>query len=158
MKAFFSVLFCTGIVISVYSQETFYFEIKEDKVNIDNVSNTQVSHPLGEEIALKVELLREEYVWEEPASATSPTPRNHIEKPSIYFAVKKMEKYFKKGVRKGELETDAAINKLESVLNTALYIRYQSTEDLEQELKKYKDPTELLNIFDEKIILTSGLY
>lgn len=135
--------------------DTFYFRAKQDKIDASNLNMSFVgSHFMGDEIAKKLYLLKETYTWKEEASPLVTTPTTHIEKPDIYYTVKKLEKYYKKGIRKGWIEEKDAVAQYSRVLDIALFIYDQQTQDLENLLDNIKDEDQVLSVFTDKIELS----
>lgn len=110
-------------------------------------------HLLGEDVGEKLALLKQEYVWVEPASPAVPAPVSHVEKASIYSSVKKLERFYKKGVKKNRIAMDQALQELNQVLDVAISVRYQDTSVLEDVLRSTKEPEDLIAVFTERVAL-----
>ena len=145
-----------GVSLMGYSQSAdeniFYFDFMADKLDDSEIDIKYLkSHPLGLDVAKKLELLRETYTWKEEASATNPRDRTIVEKPVIYYSVQKMNKHFKKAVKKDEMSEEEAKTALISAIDIALVIRYQQTEEFETTLRDFKGGDELASVYSEKV-------
>lgn len=145
-----------GASLMGYSQsadeDIFYFDFMVDKLDDSEIDVSYLrSHPLGVDVAKKLELLRESYTWKEEASATNPRDRTIVEKPVIYYSVQKMNGHYKKAVKKGLMDEEEAKTALISAIDIALVIRYQQTIDFEDKIREYKGGEELAALYSEKV-------
>ncbi len=142
--------------ISSYSQK-FEFDFMSSSLDETILNDHQYikSHFLGNEVARKVKLVDLAYKWEDPPTPTRSTPLIKIEKQPIYFAIKKIisPKYYKTKIKKNELTEEEAIKELINILDIALMIRFQETDDFETILRDIDDADEVVNIFNNKIEL-----
>ena len=95
------------------------------------------SHFLGTDVARKVKLVDLAYKWEDPPTPTRSTPLIKIEKQPIYFALKKVisPKFYKKKIKEQAITKDQAIEQIIEILDIALMIRYQDTDQFESILR-----------------------
>lgn len=136
-----------------FGQDVFSFAYTEEET-VDVITEADIKgHYLGDDIAYKMQLLRESYTYVEPASATSPADKIIVEKQPIFFSIKKMDKFFKKSIKKGEMTREEAKAKLSYAIDVALNIRYQETDELEDLLWKVKDPSEIAKIYSDRVRL-----
>ena len=107
----------------------------------------------GLEVARISKMMDLAYKWEDPPSATRLSTRIQVEKRIIYFSVKKATspKLYKHYLKSGKMNYGEAKNEVTQIINTALMIRHQDTEALEDYLRG-KKPAQLRVIFLEKII------
>ena len=134
------------LVFTARAQESFTFHYQQSEMG-EVISQADIKkHPFGDDIAYKMQLLKESYTYTEPAS-TSASERIIIEKQPIFFSIKKLDKYLKKGMKKGDLSENDARTELENALNVALNIRYQDTKKLEDLLWKMKDPVQVSQLY-----------
>ncbi len=145
-----------GVSMSGYSQsadeDVFYFDFMADKIDDSGIDVTFLrAHPLGVDVAKKLELLRESYTWKEEASATVPRDRTIVEKPIIYYSMQKLNGHYKKVVKKGLMEEEEAKMALINAIDIALVIRYQQTAEFETKLRSYKKGEELAPLYAEKV-------
>lgn len=149
-------LFSAGVVVAQdsASDDVFYFDFMEDKLDESSVDMSIVGkHYLGDGIAKKLQLLQESYTWEEAGTPSSPGTKTIVEKPSIYYALKKLSSGYKKKVKKGEMSEEEALDELTKALDIGLFIRYQNTEEFEAKLKELKSPEEIAYLFTKKVQL-----
>lgn len=137
--------------VSVQAQE-FVFDYNEMEMEELATNFTTSQHPFGTEFAEMMQLLREFYTSEE-TNNISLTTTPVVDKPSIYYSVRKTNRHLVKSVKKGHKNVEDAKKELGDILVKALNIRYQNTEKLEQKLGKIKDPEMLLAFYDKDIKL-----
>lgn len=114
------------------------------------------SHFLGTDVARKVKLVDLAYKWEDPPTPTRSTPLIKIEKQPIYFALKKVisPKYYKKKIKANSITKDQAIEQIIEILDIALMIRYQDTDEFESILRSLENGDDVVDIFKNRIELT----
>lgn len=145
------------VLSSAIAQDTFTFNYIDAKLDDSELSPTAVKpHYLGEGISKKIALVENDYTWMEEASATSLSPKTVVEKFPIYSSIKKLNRHYKKAVKKGGISKDEAEMKFVRALDIALCIRFQDTRALEAELNKIKDINELENLFTSKVFLSGS--
>ncbi|GET21921.1 MULTISPECIES: hypothetical protein [Prolixibacter] len=96
------------------------------------------------------DMFNESYTDKEPIAPGNPATRIVIRKPSIYNAVRKIDKYYSKQVARGEMNSANARKSLERVLTiaiAALSERSQSFEDALQQNRR--NPEALLAQFNQ---------
>ena len=113
------------------------------------------SHFLGTDVARKVKLFDLAYKWEDPPTPTRSTPLIKIEKQPIYFAIKKIisPKFYKKKIKEELITKDQAIEQIIEILDIALMIRYQDTDEFESILRDLENGDEVINVFKNQIEL-----
>ena len=150
----FLLLFFLFSNFSVFSQEKIDFDFSpsaldeaplEDQAFIKN-------HYLGTKIARKIKLIDLAYKWIDPPTPTRNSSLFQIEKQPIYFALKKIisPKFYKNKIKNEGLSKEDAINELSNILDIALMIRYQETEELESLLRS-ANAEGVIEIFNNKI-------
>ncbi|MFY0686862.1 MAG: hypothetical protein JXQ90_06840 [Cyclobacteriaceae bacterium] len=140
-----------ALTSSVTAQDfTFNYNMKE----LDEVQqvNDIKKHFLGEEVATKLQLLKETYTYKEK-DPISLSERTVVEKTAIYNSIKKLSKYYKKQLKTGTVTKEDATTQMVNALNIALNIRYQSTEELEDLLWDIKDPKQLTSLYTSQVKL-----
>ncbi len=149
MRKIFAVLFLLVCGIVMYGQESFVFRntlSDTAKVNIDYSLAT--SHYLDNEIARKMHLFQKTYTYVEKGTPMSPGDKVIVTKPYIYYAVRKVNKHFKKELRKDRITEEEAGKELGKILNIAFAIYDQETEEFEQYLRKNRKPEQILTAFN----------
>lgn len=132
--------------------DSFSFKDKSNGIEVE-VPEYVAEHYLGEEFTQKFYALKEKYVYKPEATVTTPYPASVTEKPSIYNSMKKLDKYYKKQLKKGNVNEEEVKKNLSKVLAVGFSIRYEDTTTLEKMLWKTKDITEIEEIFTKKIVL-----
>lgn len=107
------------------------------------------SHILGEQVARKMFAVQKAYVRHHPASVGFTDNTIEIYKPAIYNALVKLDSYFKKAVRRNEMNPGQASEQFSKCLDIVYVVYYEEeTEDLELAVKKAKSPQQLLALFN----------
>ena len=147
-------LLVIGIVVCgvSFSQGTFNFRDRSDEMETE-VPEYASDHYLGDQFTQKFYALKEKYVWKPLASPTTPNPASVTEKPSIYNSLKKLDRYYKKQLKKGNASEDEVRENLSKAVAVCYSVRYAETEELEKILWKTKDVNEIEEIFTEKVTL-----
>lgn len=142
----------TPLLLAQERLTSYQFDYIAEKLSTESLdASYSYDHFMGEQIGKKLALLSASYTWKAEATATSPVAITNIEKPLIYNNVKKLERFYKKGIRKDEISFEEASATFERILDISLLIRFQSTSALEEDLKTVKEENELVAIFSEKI-------
>lgn len=138
----------------VESKKTFQFFAfsQEDKLRTYDLLSLE-DHFLGESIARKMRLFSETYTVKTPMSPGNPTMKVSIRKPLIYSSVKKIEKQLKKDIKSNTIDLETAKKLYNKVLDTAITIVNDQTEDFEKEIKSAEDTGALLELFTQRVIL-----
>jgi len=89
------------------------------------------SHPLGENIQNKFDTFLKLYVEYQSSGGAYATEKKLIAKKDIYNSIQKLDKFFKKSVRKGDLAESEAIMRFSHVLDVANAIRFYDTTQFE---------------------------
>jgi len=106
-------------------------------------------HFIGGELSQKWSLFQQNYkrVYEQTIGLSGSTVE--ILKPIIFNAVNKINGYYKKTVRKGEVSTDEAAKVLNHVFDCANLACFESeTQGIENEIKTAKTINEMVRVFD----------
>jgi hypothetical protein len=110
-------------------------------------------HAFGDVIAKKVYLLDEKYKSEVALIPGNPQTKIVIQKPVLYDAVKRIEKYLKKSAKKGELSIDSATYLYNKVLDVALCIKNADTKAFEDALSSAENEAEKIELFTKRVNL-----
>ena len=150
------VLTLLSINLNVYSQNKIEFDYSASALDESVLEEESYikSHYLGNEIARKVKLLDLAYKWIDPPTATRISAVIKIEKQPIYFALQKIisAKFYKKKIREEGLSKEDAIKELGNIIDIALMIRYQETDELEKILRS-ANALNVVEIFNNKIVV-----
>ena len=139
------VLFSAPVIAQ--ENETFYFTTSEE-IDYDEATDGFVPrHYLGDDLAVKMNMLRKQYTYKPEPTSMVPNPTTVVEKPHIYSSIKKLDRYYKKMLKKGKLSEEDVEEKLASFIEIGVAIRYQDTLELEEALKNVKVESEIENVF-----------
>ena len=106
-------------------------------------------HILGDRIARKLYATQKVYVRRHTATVGFTDNTMEIYKPVIYNSVMKLDNYFKKAVRRQQIDEQTATTELSQCLDAAFIAYYEEeTGELEKALKKAKSPEEILTVFN----------
>lgn len=149
MRKIFTVLFLLVFGVLVYGQEKFVFRnTLSDTANVKFDYSLATSHYLGNDIARKMHLFQKTYTYVERGTPMSPGDKVIVTKPYIYYAVRKVNKHFKRGLRRDRISEEEARQELAEILDISFVIYDQNTEKFEQYLRKKRKPEDILAAFD----------
>lgn len=151
MKISVILLLAVLAYVPAHTQETtvFVFDANPGALDISDFEGQQIkSNPLGNEVATKLELLQSRFTYVEEGTPTSPTNRTIIIKPTIYNSVLKLNRYYKKQVKKGAMELNSATNEFLKYIDLALILYAERTEEFEDYLNKAGKPEEIIAAYD----------
>jgi len=109
-------------------------------------------HYLGDDIALKMYRVKETYTYIEAGTPSSPGDKTQVKKPAIYYAIKKLNTYYKKQLKKGEVDRAEAYEKLARYLDIAYSIYNDDTAMFEDELRSAKKAPEIDELFARVVL------
>ncbi|MFC2125312.1 hypothetical protein ACFLU5_10905 [Bacteroidota bacterium] len=135
------------------AEDTFYFD--NDLVDIKDLAinpNFISKHYLGEDIAVKMHLLKETYTYIERGDDLNPVDKTVVNKPTIFYSMKKLNNYYKKQIKKGTISKEDAKEKLDLYLDICLSIYLQSTDNFEEALRTSKGNDEIVGVFSRVIL------
>lgn len=146
----FLLLFIGGFSISIaQDKQTYEFRNQlRDTSNLNLDYSLMGSHFLGNNIARRMYRFEKTYTFQIAPTAMSPGTKTVVNKPTIYYTVNRLNKYFRNGVRKNKIETSDAIVRISEILDLAFVIYSQDTEEFEAYLKKNKSPEHAENAFN----------
>lgn len=148
------ILLAVGLFKPGFSQDEveFVFANNENALDVSSIQTEAKDHPMGDEVAIKLELIKSRYTYIEPASPTSPSNRTIVVKHVIYNSIMKLNRYFKKEIKKGNITKTAAKSVFLQCLNSALVLYAEDTEEFENYLKKRRGPDQIVEAY-QKVIL-----
>ena len=155
MRKFFLLAFMLVFAAAAFAQteEEFEFLDLSDEIEDVEVPPYEKKHYLGDKFTKMFFALKEQYVYIPEKSAINMDPSPTTEKPAIYNSVKKLDKHYRKLLKKGKITKDEVIKKLETIVAVGYSIRHEDTQKLEAMLWKMKDVSKLESLFTEKIVL-----
>lgn len=154
MKPILFFLIVTFLAPAYHSASAQEFVFKYNQSEIENsYSNYNSEHPFGAQFTSLMNLLKDKYTHTEK-NPISLTTSNVVDKPSIFYSVKKSNKHLIKAVKKGQMTEEEAKKELEDILVKALNIRHQNTEVMEKRLFKLKDPETIIAFYSKDVTLS----
>jgi hypothetical protein len=133
---------------SLVEPPAFQFEDYTSEEEWSSISREEAgSHSLGDVIAKKVCLVKKLYISQDEVAPGTPGVRVFIRKPGIYQAYNKLEKHYKKGIRKNTILLQEAQSNFNHVLDVVIALHMHETEDFELALKKAKSVEDQMEIF-----------
>ncbi len=162
MKSIFNIILLAVISLHTFAQDAsndgnktdsakefkYCFRYCVDENSLYEIDDEElINHFLGDYIARKFHMLKKSYTYVEQATPTSPGEKIIVVKPSIYYALQKLNKYFKKQVKDGIMTEEEARQELNQYLDIAISIVVENTESLEDDLRKAKKPDEISKVF-----------
>lgn len=151
-KIFNTLLLLVSLVISSYSQAILNDGSGMIYLNKNQGVSTELdgkrggyfgSHYLGEEVQNKFDQFLKLYVSYESSGGAYATEKKVIVKKDIYNSVQKLDKYFKKALRKDELSESDAKERFGHVLDVANAIRFYDTTQFELLVSTAKNPEQI---------------
>ena len=155
MRKFFLMVTMLAFAAVAYAQteEEYEFVDLSDEIEDVEVPPYEKKHYLGDKFTKMFFALKEQYFYIPEKTSINMDPSPTTEKPSIYNSIKKMDKHYRKMLKKGKMSKEEVIEKLETIVAVGYSIRYEETKNLEKMLWKMKDVSQLEALFTEKIIL-----
>ena len=135
----------------IYCQEdlAFVFSKSPSAIDISGIEESEINdHPLGINVAKKLKKFTDVYTYIEEGTPTQPVARTVVLKPSIYNSVFKVNRYYKKELKKGTLDIDEVTITFNDILNKGLYLYSEDTEEFEKYLQKQKKPEDIIKAFE----------
>ncbi len=155
MRKFFllATLLVFGVAVFAQTEEEYEFFDRTDEMEEVEVPSYEKKHYLGEEFTKMFFALKEQYVYIPEKTSINMSPSPTTEKPAIYNSVKKLDKHYKKMLKKGKMSKEDVKEKLSKVVSVCYSIRHEDTAALEKMLWSMKDVAKLEALFTEKIVL-----
>jgi hypothetical protein len=139
---------------AITTPKSFEFIGYPHEYELDNITIEMAGeHLFGELIAKKLYLLDSKYTSEVALIPGNPQTKTVIQKPAIYNTVKRIEKYLKRAVKKGELTTESATYTFIKVLEVALSIVTADTKSFEAVIGASDSETAKIDLFTKSVNL-----
>lgn len=123
-----------------------YISIEDELANVSDYD----SHYLGDEVAKRLKAVNNLYVAKSDVAVGFGDSHTSFIKPDILNAIYKIDRFYKKAVRKDEISEKLAENKMAHFLEIAMVIFYESdSEKFEEALRKNNGPETLIKLFEE---------
>lgn len=155
MRKFYLLAAMLAFAVTVVAQteDEFEFLDRSDEIEEVEVPSYEKKHYLGDEFTKMFFALKEKYVYIPEQTSINRDPSPTTEKPAIYNSVKKLDRHYKKMLKKGKLSKEEVTERLSLVVSVGYSIRHEDTAVLEKMLWRIKDVEELESIFTKKIVL-----
>ena len=109
------------------------------------------AHYLGDDIAFQMYMLKKTYTYVEEGTTTSPGEKTVVLKPTIYNSIKNLSRLYKKEIKSGALTTEQATENLSKHISIAMCVYAQSTEKMEDALRKAKTIQDIESIYSRVV-------
>lgn len=155
MRKFYLLAAMLAFAVTVVAQteDEFEFLDRSDEIEEVEVPSYEKKHYLGDEFTKMFFALKEQYVYIPEKTSINRDPSPTTEKPAIYNSVKKLDRHYKKMLKKGKLSKEEVTERLSRVVSVGYSIRHEDTAVLEKMLWGIKDVEELESVFTKKIVL-----
>lgn len=141
-------------VTSTNSLPVFEFRVYSSAQDLSAISKDMTEeHVLGEMVSQKLYLLDSKYTYQVPIVPGNPQTRTIVRKPVIYDAVRKIERYLKKSVKKGEISIETASNEFNIVLDVANNVFTADTKSFEKAISETDNTDSLINLLTKRVNL-----
>jgi len=132
----------------------FEFKVYSNENDLSTISKDMIEeHVFGELVSKKLYLLDSKYTYIVPIIPGNPQTKTIVRKPVIYDAVKKVERYLKKSVKKGEISIKTASADFNKVLDVANSVCTADTKSFEKEISNTNDMVSLVDLFTKRVNL-----
>ncbi|MCE7996016.1 MAG: hypothetical protein HEP71_28815 [Roseivirga sp.] len=155
MRKFYllAVMLAFAVTVVAQTEDEFEFLDRSDEIEEVEVPSYEKKHYLGAEFTKMFFALKEQYVYIPEQTSINRDPSPTTEKPAIYNSVKKLDRHYKKMLKKGKMSKEEVTERLSRVVSVVYSIRHENTAVLEKMLWGVKDVEELESIFTKKIVL-----
>jgi len=139
-----------SLMLQSFSQDniSFVFDDNPSALIVSSVTNNDLrEHPLGLDVSKLLALLKQRYTYIEPGTPTSPHDKTIVIKPTIYNSIQKLNRYYKKEIKKDTLIQSSTRDDFLLCLKVALIIYSEDTEAFEDYLRTCKKPEQILEAY-----------
>lgn len=105
------------------------------------------SHPLGEDIQKKYDRFLKLYVKYESSGGAYATEKQIIYKRDIYNSVNKLDRYYKKALKKSTMPIETIVDEYEHILDVANQVRFYDTKQLEMLISTAKSEEQIIKYY-----------
>lgn len=158
MKRFIiSISLALLLITSINGQnaaDKFVFDTYSQPINVENITDYN-SHDLGDIIAKKLQVIEKTFLVRFETKIALTGSDIEVQKPNLLESVEKLDKYYRKAVRKENMDRELAASKLSGYLDLAYCLFYEDSDEFEKALSKAKKPEEIIALYD-RIELSDG--
>ncbi len=95
-------------------------------------------HALGDTITMLLNRFENDYVYYEEGDGAYRVEEKKIVKPSLYRAIKKIEKHYSKSLKKNSVDESYAYSRLKLIIRKGITLMNYDTREFEEQLRKIK--------------------
>lgn len=158
MKRLFIVITSGLLMISnVNGQDAnnkFVFDTYAQPINIENVTDYN-SHDLGDVVAKKLQIIEKTFLVRFETKLGLSGSDIEIQKPDLLESVEKLDKYYRKAVKKENMNRELAASKLSGYLDLAYCLFYENSDEFEKALSKAKKAEDIIALYNQ-VELSAG--
>ncbi|WP_303012342.1 hypothetical protein [uncultured Bacteroides sp.] len=133
------------------AETTFVFDVYGEIPTVRPVFETE--HYLGKDITGKWNTFIQNYTHEYDITIGLTNSSVEILKPSIYKAVNKVNKYYKKALKKKKVSREAATLSMAHILDCANVMCFDdNSQSFEEAVKSADEPEEIISLFNQVIL------
>ena len=105
------------------------------------------THPLGEDIQKKYDRFLKLYVKYETTGGAYATEKQVIFKKDIYNSINKLDRFYKKSLRKNTMSIESIVEDYEHILDVANQVRFYDTKQLEMLVSTAKSEEQIIKYY-----------
>ncbi|MEQ8241917.1 hypothetical protein [Fulvivirga sp.] len=105
------------------------------------------NHPLGEAIQNKYDKFLKLYVKYESSGGAYATEKQIIFKRDIYNSINKLDRYYKKALKKNTIPIESIVEDYEHILDVANQVRFYDTNQLEMLISTAKSEEQIIKYY-----------
>lgn len=129
------------------SSKKYFFDTYIQKIDTKDVKEHS-KHDLGEDIAKKLTVLENIFITRYDTKIGLSDSEIEIQKPDLLESVEKIDKHFKKKVKKKELNKNDATKELSRLLDIAYTLFYEESNEIETVLSKIKKAEDIVLLYN----------
>lgn len=134
----------TAAAAKIYVFETYVF-LEDEYGNVKDLD----THFLGEDVAKRMKAVSNLYIKKTDVAVGFGDLHTEILKPDVLQAVQKMERYYKKAVRRDTISKETAAQKMVEFLDIAIIVFYENNSaKFEGAIKDAPDTQALIDLFE----------
>ncbi|GEM_PF-1384735 len=129
------------------SGNKFFFDTYKESININNVQDED-SHMLGDVIAKKMKVINNTFLVRFETKVGLSSSDVEVQKPDILESVEKLDKFYKKAVKKNLIDKQTATQQLSNYLDIAYTLFYEDSANFEKKLGQADKAEEIMALYD----------
>lgn len=136
--------------ISINAQDNataFIFNTYIEPIDITDVKASS-SHELGDSIACKLHIIENTFLIRYETKVGLSSSELEVQKSDLLESVEKLNKYYRKAVKKGNMPQYEASRMLSRYMDIAYTLFYEESSQFEKALSKAKTPEEIIALYN----------